>query len=1374
MKVSHIIVAVLVIHFSGAAAQLAPTCYVKEDLIRCKSDALVWNPTTLHWGITKIACPAAGWPFDNSQDTYGCTCTDNAYYDGASCVCYDGFPKTWSTDQDGGPDVWRCGEGHYHEHSNHTVDLAHIHEVTPCTGKWSDFSPCSQTCVPLDSLDQYNYADSVNATGEAALQSREYEILTAPMDVIYDELNTNFGKCEITVHNESYPNGKPMWVTKATATAVDWQVCRDVEPCECTCTHGNAYQNTQGNIQCGFETSLCLLNECNKGYNNSQNNLECVPCPAGTFQDDVSDTVCRPCQAGSTCAGGEADPVPCGTGQYSAPKATTCTNCAAGTNDDDSNPATPCKGCVAGQYSAPKATSCDDCAAGTNDDDSNPATPCKGCVAGQYSAPKATTCDDCAAGTNDDDSNPATPCKGCVAGQYSAPKATTCTNCAAGTNDDDSNPATPCKGCVAGQYSATGATSCDDCVAGTNDDDLNPATACVNCVAGKYSFLTKATSCTDCAVGTFQNDTGQPSCKVCPTNSSSNHALTNNATNCNTCLPGRGSIKKCIAGLCDGEWKYQHFTDDGVLHLVCEECPTYPTPTLSAVNNWDQCVPDTTCAPGFGVKTGHSNNTVNSSALCLACSNKAYNQGEHGPCHDVPADAAFERASPREVRCRYNDGKLSASWWGILNSSSYDLNNWGEYESGCHARSTCSAGDYVISEGNHTHDRKCGTCSAGYKTLFPNEPQCYRFGGVTGYEWEDPGDTTLVIHGDSDWKTDENGHVKCLAATQCPSSVGFQYRDIFCGRYYDNSTYRNEGHMTINVTNVALLSTVKFEYVPPVDAVKSGTDDTIPIDDPEKCGKPAAGLEVSTPCRVHCNAHVSNWPDGTNTTNDHYHKIHHGYAAGQSSHIESSCQAKFVAGDCSNDVLVETFTEVDGSYNSSDLDAFDCEEVYKGPTWFQLGYNQSFPCLSNDGAGRFWNLTSTSPVPPGAWVLDPALSDLETALQDKPVVFDTTVIEGIDTFFNSAITALDGALLQEGFNEATVAREKFYESFNYILLMEGQLEELEEKEGEVDDAVGLLVLLNELLWTKYTQLESYVNGIDSAYHYEDCAIGHECLGGDSPQMACASGSVQPGSGQAGCTACAAGTYDDGTEICMGCGVGTYQPATGKSECIGAAANQQIVVDGGLRVGQKACGNGTYRNETAASDTCTDCGSGRSAVGGYDCRDCTAGYFSGEPAVSQCKICPDGSATDRAGSDCDLCTLTGASTCTPCGAGRFSTVSSIACADCPEGFFQEYGSETECVRPVQASIRVCEGRTDTCRNATVAYNGTYTTTEKEHAVEDSTGGSHVPAAGSTAPTPNSDCVSAHVETTVPSASADRVCGDGRPTQSVTIHYSEIIV
>ena len=277
----------------------------------------------------------------------------------------------------------------------------------------------------------------------------------------------------------------------------------------------------------------CLW-ECDEG-NYDSGTGSCTPCAAGQVDEDSdSSTGCTDCAAGTISAAAGAYGAPdsshgcqsCFVGQYAAAGTDSCIDCAAGTVDDDSNPATTCESCAAGTYAPAGQTSCANCAAGQADADSNSGTPCDACQAGQYAAAGSVSCTDCAAGQYDDDDDAATACVFCSAGtaaaaaqtactacsvgQYVAVGGATCDDCAAGQHDDDNDPSTPCSACQAGQYASAGGVSCANCGAGQYDDDGDAATACVACASDTYTDGSASSSCTGCTP--VANSAGNVTC----------------------------------------------------------------------------------------------------------------------------------------------------------------------------------------------------------------------------------------------------------------------------------------------------------------------------------------------------------------------------------------------------------------------------------------------------------------------------------------------------------------------------------------------------------------------------------------------------------------------------------------------------------------------------------------------------------------------------------------------------------------------------------------------------------------------------------------------------------------------------------------------
>ena len=231
----------------------------------------------------------------------------------------------------------------------------------------------------------------------------------------------------------------------------------------------------------------------------------CSPCAPGTSDEDTdASTACATCQAGFAADEGHTGAcLSCAAGQFSLASAAACTDCPAGTTDDDSQPSTSCTTCLPGAYAdARHAGLCDDCSAGRF----NPVSggknvaACDVCQPGSFASAGSSSCAFCSGGTADEDSDPATPCSVCLSGTYSGCSETQCNDCVAGQVDSDNSAATPCTACLAGQYwvAQTGLSS----------------STCVQCEAGKYSPL-GATVCTPCENGRYQHAKAQATCIAC-------------------------------------------------------------------------------------------------------------------------------------------------------------------------------------------------------------------------------------------------------------------------------------------------------------------------------------------------------------------------------------------------------------------------------------------------------------------------------------------------------------------------------------------------------------------------------------------------------------------------------------------------------------------------------------------------------------------------------------------------------------------------------------------------------------------------------------------------------------------------------------------
>lgn len=199
---------------------------------------------------------------------------------------------------------------------------------------------------------------------------------------------------------------------------------------------------------------------------------ECIPCPAGYFQENLGSIVCFECGPGTVQPDtGQADCNDCPAGEYQAePAQSTCDVCGAGTFNPDVA-ATECFDCGYGTVQSDVGqSSCDSCPAGYHQDELGQ-TECEACAAGQFNAAEGEAF-----------------CDNCLPGSYTDETAQiACILCAADTFAADAGAVT-CEACAAGFTSAEGALECSEVVDDSGDDssddtsdDTTPAAASAGC-----------------------------------------------------------------------------------------------------------------------------------------------------------------------------------------------------------------------------------------------------------------------------------------------------------------------------------------------------------------------------------------------------------------------------------------------------------------------------------------------------------------------------------------------------------------------------------------------------------------------------------------------------------------------------------------------------------------------------------------------------------------------------------------------------------------------------------------------------------------------------------------------------------------------------
>ena len=394
----------------------------------------------------------------------------------------------------------------------------------------------------------------------------------------------------------------------------------------------------------------------------------CVECLAGLYAEAGNGGVCISCASGrfAPTAGGTSSSAcdECQSGQFSALASPSCTFCASGRADEDSDASTACTECSVGTYAGCGETECNECVAGQVDSDGNSATPCTACDAGKYweagSLGSMSSCIQCSAGFADLDGASITACVECSVGEYAAAGSSSCTTCLSlGQFDDDRNPSTPCSDtdiclqvCAAGTQDddcsetsacapcSTGAfavggvfpeSRCEECVAGRTDDDLDPATPCVECLAGLYAEAGNGGVCISCASGRFAPTAGgtsssacdecqsgqfsalaSPSCTFCASGRADEDS--DASTACTECSVGtyagcgETECNECVAGQVDS---------DGNSATPCTACDAGKYWEAGSLGSMSSCIQ---CSAGFADLDGAS------ITACVECS-----VGEYAP-----------------------------------------------------------------------------------------------------------------------------------------------------------------------------------------------------------------------------------------------------------------------------------------------------------------------------------------------------------------------------------------------------------------------------------------------------------------------------------------------------------------------------------------------------------------------------------------------------------------------------------------------------------------------------------------------------------------------------------------------------------------------
>lgn len=132
-------------------------------------------------------------------------------------------------------------------------------------------------------------------------------------------------------------------------------------------------------------------------------------------------------------------------------------------------------------------------------------------------------------------------------------------------------------------------------------------------------------------------------------------------------------------------------------------------------------------------------------------------------------------------------------------------------------------------------------------------------------------------------------------------------------------------------------------------------------------------------------------------------------------------------------------------------------------------------------------------------------------------------------------------------------------------------------------------------------------------------VGTYGSGKDTTCLACDTRKIASATGQANCTACAAGYYAVSTSSCLPCDPGKYWPGgvNGTVACLQCLLGY---IPGTGASSCTSCGQGTYSGSSQTS--CTDCDAGKYSAGTANaaCTNCFAGTFSATTRATNASVC----------------------------------------------------------------------------------------------------------------------------------------------------------
>ena len=943
---------------------------------------------------------------------------------------------------------------------------------------------------------------------------------------------------------------------------------------------------------------------------------QCITCVAGEeFNSGTS--VCDPCAAGFSCAGGCDVAVQCLAGTYAPAGSTACSACDVGAecpNDGMSAPQLCSLGTI---QTVTGQTSCDVCPAGSSCP--NPAQIPRACPRGSTSTTGQGSCTPCSAGTFRDATDDVT-CTQCPAGSFCPEGATLPTPCPVGSEAVAGS--SVCTLCAPGTYRSDVATQdgCEPCLAGHSCSF--PSADPIMCSAGTSSPA-GVSSCTACTAGTFAAAPGTGSCDAC----TAGHACPvgtivpvpcevgtfANVGQCSACPEGMvcgaqtETPSPCAVGLISGSGA-----------SVCSACPAgFSCPDSSLANIM-------ACAAGTWSLDGETGCTscpsgmecpFNDQAVQNACLQGTFSTGGLAACEVCPAGSSCSTTDAAPVVC-------PTGMFSLLGEVTCSACAAGDLcASGI--RSTCAPGTFTLSSSSF---ETCSPCPAGFAC--PNADgtgmvECgegeFSSGSAiecttcpAGHACPDRTAATVGICPEGSFS--DVGATMCTACDagfSCP--IGSVVQTPCASGLFSNAG------IGVCVPCPAGMSCVGGVAAPCANGTYSpgSLEACLPCAAGFIC--PDEGSTTATPSDLGCPAgtycvpgSVEPTPCPINTfgprtfagTVGDCLACPEGYACGETGLSDVTLVACPTGYYCASVDGVAPAVQVEcpeGTFNPSTGAAslLSCQTCPAG-SLCDAGSSNPTACPAGSFCPRGVGSTGVSACPAGTFS--------NAAGASSPSVCSTCPA---------------GAWCAPGADEATACAVGTYNP----------------TAGASSISACLPCLAGFECSTPGLSAPSAV-----------CPAGHYCPIGTATGIVCPGGTMSVTTGlttERGCTACSAGVFCDGVTTTT-CPAGHYCP-------VGTAVDQEI-----------PCPAGTFRASTGGSsiEACGRCTGGSFCSGGGSAVDgpCARGYFCPPGSVAEDQFaCPAGTVGASTG-------LAGSGECSPCGPGNYCPLGSADPVPCPPGTF----------------------------------------------------------------------------------------------------------